>query len=221
MTNQPPEPKPGQWTLVTYLSRVERPGVVMLAKGIMSDTAVLADTGVTLQVFDHEPGPSELRTDAAVVRRAIAAEMDLATARTELAAAEQARDKAERKAAGDLERVRERSKYPRFLADVARARVRLLTALLEYSHTWLTTFAASPPVPLHELYTHAVRRPCPSYDVEPFRDSGDPQEVPDPGDVGDPCVRVVGHEGLHSTVEGRRFDAEPLFTYLPLPGDPQ
>lgn len=219
-----PEVRAGTWVQFSRVVRVDDnpPHVVPVFDldgpgGIAVTPQVLRQSGFTVRTFDYEPGPTELVMPKDVVARAVTAELDAASARAELTIAQQACESAERKLARSERQRRDNLKFDRFLADVERARVRLLTALLEYTHNWMDEFHQPPPEPLHKLYASAVRRPCPTYlgDAEPVEhDDG-------PAGEGAPCVRAYDHEGLHSTVEGVRFDAPRLFTYQPLPGDPQ
>lgn len=218
------EVRAGTWVQFSRVVRVgdEAPHLVhVFDLDQLGDIAVtpqvLHRSGFSVRTFDYEPGPTELVMPKDVVARAVAAELDAAGARAELTITQQAREKAEQELARVRGQHRERQRTTRFLADVARARTRLLTALLEYSHTWTTTFVQPPPVPLHEMYAEALRRPCPAYlgDAEPV------ERDDEPNGEGAPCVRAYDHEGSHSTVDGVRFDALRLFNYEPLPGDPQ
>lgn len=218
------EVRAGTWVQFSKVAPVdgEPPHTVHLVDlGTVGSIRITAQTlreaGFTVQTFDYEPGPTELVAPKDVVARAVAAELDAASARAELTIAQQARESAEQKLVRSERQRRDNVKFDRFLANVGQARVRLLTALLEYAHNWMDEFHQPPPEPLHKLYADATRRPCPAYlgDAEPVEhDDG-------PAGEGAPCVRTYDHEGSHSTVEGVRFDAPRLFTYQPLPGDPQ
>lgn len=218
-----PEVRAGSWVQFGKVAPVQDdpPHTVHLVDfgelgSIRTTPDALHEAGFTVRVFDYEPGPTELVMPKDVVTRAVAAELDAATARAEAYASDRARLAAEQALATQREVFRKREEYPRFFARVNAVRVRLLTSLLEY--TWAAVYyGKSLPVPPHELHADALRRPCPSYDTEPFVDQGDPEEVPDPNDVGTPCVRAYDHEGRHADVTGKQFDAEPLFAYLPNP----
>lgn len=204
-----PEIRAGDWVQVTKVVQVRGiPVSIPILPGVDAEPGVLTRAGYTVQVFHHEPGPTELKAETAVIRRAVDAELAKAEAETLLTVAEDriARERVEQRRASDRDARRLRD-Y-RTSADVERARVRLLSALLEYAHTWAGEFREPPPVPLHELYTKSLVTPCPTYEG----DAGEGDE--EPTGRGAPCVRMHLHEGAHTTVEGRRFDAPSLFEYV-------
>lgn len=209
-----PKVRAGTWVQFSKVAPVdnEPPHTVHLVDfgelgSIRITPEVLREAGFTVRVFDYEPGPTELVMPKEVVARAVAAEMDAATARTEARAAEaQATETLEQ-----LNRVvaqrRKRDKMDTFLRNVGRAREQLLEALLEYADS--EERRAGPLVPLTTAFADALRQPCPAYegDAEPIEYDAEPMGE------GAPCVRVYNHEGDHATVQGRRFTAPLLFVY--------
>ncbi|NUT90826.1 MAG: hypothetical protein HOY78_02235 [Saccharothrix sp.] len=205
-----PQVKPGDWVQVTKVMRVDERGFVALSDGgkVLMQPAALARNGFSVETFDHEPGPTELKTARAVLDRAVDAELMRAQAQT-LLEAERGR------ASEDAERARRALRdmtgtvaATSLLLKVETARSRLLRALLEYAER-----VGPQTVPVSSLYAKAIAEPCPAYvgDVRP--PDADPFEEREPWGEGAPCVRVNRHIGDHASVDGARFVAPTLFDY--------
>lgn len=205
----PPPIRAGDWVQVTYVVQARRDDELPVAEGVNANPTMVAALGAQIQVFDHRPGPTELKADKAVVARAVDAELALADAQARLNTTTTALEKA-RQDNSDATRRRERmvTEY-RTLARVEHARVRLLTEVVRHNEE-LRQSGAFRPSPL-TLYAGAIADPCPAYDGDvPLSDEDDDE----PEGLGAPCVRRHDHEGKHATVDGRRFDAPLLFDYV-------
>lgn len=202
-TDTPPI-RAGDWVQVTYVVQARFDDTLPVAEGVGAHPALVAALGAQIQVFDDEPAPGQLKTDRALVRRAVDAELALADARARLSTAETHRQELRDRLAELSRSQRRDTETYRTLLRVEHARRLLVTALLDYVDTFGTRT-----VEQTRLFADAIDNPCPAYNGVTSDD-----EEESPAGRGAPCVRVHRHEGQHADVEGNRFDAPPLFDYV-------